>query len=625
MAFRRRQFLFHLTSAAILFAQTGASFHRHVVDRGIAVDLSLDPIGGSLRENDDVRVEFKLSDAATASPVTAAFPSAWIQRVGASKPTCDQVVGGLLNSGTTGKADVDLNSYYVLALNNDATVTVVDPLFGYGGTKLLALVALPAPGEDWALAPTGDQLFVTVPDAGELTAVDTTTWKVEAHIPLPARPRRVSVQPDGAYAWVTLDSADDSQPAVAVISTSTYQPVAQIPAGAGEHTIAFSADSRWAALTSSAAGTATLLDVAKLKKVRDFKAGAEPVSVAFSTAAGMFYVADRAAGSILVIEPSAAREVARIPAEPGLGQIKFDPGGRRAFLVNPEKDLLHILDSASNQIVQTAGIKQGPDQVNFSGGIAYVRCRRSETVQMIPLDGIGKPGKLVPLGDFPGGQHPFGEVAHPSPADGFVRAPGENAMLVANPADKAIYYFKEGLPAPMGSFANYSREPRAILVVDRSLKQRVPGVFQTIARLPVAGDYFVALLVDSPRIVQCFAFTVQPNPALSARGPRVKVELAALPASLRPGQPVRVRIRLTATDGAHPANLTDVRILAILESASWHYRFSAEPEGDGVYAVDLIPPAAGRYRLAVECPSQGLAFNSSPQFFVDVPPAPDKK
>ena len=28
-------------------------------------------------------------------------------------------------------------------------------------------------------------------------------------------------------------------------------------------------------------------------------------------------------------------------------------------------------------------------------------------------------------------------------------------MLVANPRDKAIYYYQEGMAAPMGQFSNY--------------------------------------------------------------------------------------------------------------------------------------------------------------------------
>ena len=74
--------------------------------------------------------------------------------------------------------EIDFNQYYVVALNDDATVTVVDPLSGFGGTKLLALVTLPGPGADWALAAGGRRLYVSVPAADRVTAIDTLTWTI---------------------------------------------------------------------------------------------------------------------------------------------------------------------------------------------------------------------------------------------------------------------------------------------------------------------------------------------------------------------------------------------------------------------------------------------------------------
>jgi len=595
-------------SAARLSGQT-------VLDRGISVAFSVERVNApgdpKLREGDDVRVRFKLADAAAGSPISA-FPTAWIERTGNAKTRCNDLVSRLLNLTNT-RADVDLNTYHVLALNDDATISVVDPQFGYGGSKLLGLMRLPAAGEDWALSPSGDLLFVTVPDAGELTVFDTASWKVAAHMPLPARPRRVAVQPDGAYAWVTLDSGDAAAPAVAVIATAGLKPVAEIAAGPGQHNVAFSSDSRWAALTNSSGGSVTLIDVRQLKRVQDFPAGREPASIAYSTQARMFYSTDRAAGEIVAIEPDGAREAARVRTEPGIGEIQFAPDGRLAFIPNPEKDLLHILDTANNRVLQTSEIKYGPDQVGFSSGIAYIRCRRSESVLMVPLDAVGKTGKLLSIADFPGGQHTFGEVGRPSAGSSFARAPGENAMMVANPADKAIYYFREGLPAPMGSFANYGRQPRAILVVDRSLKQTTPGVYETITRLPAAGEYTAALLVDSPRVVECFPVIVEPNPESVSLGPRLHVEFEKLAEPAKAGQKVRVRVKLTKT------GLNDVRIAAILDTGVWHLRQHAEPEGDGVYGVDLIPPAAGRYRISVECLSEGLSFNQSPAWVMEVP------
>jgi hypothetical protein len=60
-----------------------------------------------------------------------------------------------------------------------------------------------------------------------------------------------------------------------------------------------------------------------------------------------------------------------------------------------------------------------------------------------------------------------------------VPAPEGNSVLIANPADRVIYYYSEGMAAPMGSFQNYRREPRALMVVDRSLREVTSGVYTT--------------------------------------------------------------------------------------------------------------------------------------------------
>ena len=88
---------------------------------------------------------------------------------------------------------------------------------------------------------------------------------------------------------------------------------------------------------------------------------------------------------------------------PRPSQIPRLPGGRLAFVVHPAKNQVHILDSASNRIVQTADVEAEPDQVAFSEELAYVRHRGSEIVLMIPLKAVGEPGRPVPLVDFTGG------------------------------------------------------------------------------------------------------------------------------------------------------------------------------------------------------------------------------
>jgi hypothetical protein len=76
------------------------------------------------------------------------------------------------------------------------------------------------------------------------------------------------------------------------------------------------------------------------------------------------------------------------------------------------------------------------------------------------------------------------------------------------------YYYSEGMAAPMGMFTNAAREPRALLVVDRTLQRTAPGVYETAAWLERPGTYTVAFLLDSPQAVNCWNVVVEPDPRL---------------------------------------------------------------------------------------------------------------
>src|SRR6185312_2994031 len=123
------------------------------------------------------------------------------------------------------------------------------------------------------------------------------------------------------------------------------------------------------------------------------------------------------------------------------------------------------------RIVQTAETEYEPDQVTFSSKIAFVRQKGSAIVLMVPLDMAGHENKPIPLAEFPAGQHALDEISLPSFASTIVSVPGEDAVLVANAGDKSIYYYKEGMAAPMGYFSNYDKEARAVAVIDRTLRQ----------------------------------------------------------------------------------------------------------------------------------------------------------
>ncbi|HBL25871.1 MAG TPA: cytochrome D1 [Acidobacteria bacterium] len=617
-----------LPAAATIPAAPAVPAPSRVVQGGVAVDFTVEPGSpqGALREGEEAVFRFRLSETATGAPLSGAYPAAWAdwaaEAPGVEAPGCTKRVEELLGGSVLSRPEIDLNVYWVLALNEDATISVVDPLFGFGSTKLLAMVTLDSPGEDWVLSPDRRRLYVSLPESNQVAVVDTSSWQVVSKIPVEPRPARLALQPDGARLWVALDGGDPKA-GVAAIDTAGLRVVATLPAGGGRHEIALSEDNRFVYVTGAADRSLAVIDAARLAKVQDVALGAAPTSIAYSSLARAVYVSSEEAGVVLVVGGEEPQVLARLQAEPGLGQIRFAPGGRLAFVVNPATDHIHIVDAARNRIVQTADLLDGPDQVTFSQFLAYVRHRGSGTVLMIPLDEVGEEGKPVPVVDFPAGQHALGAGSRPSPADSIVRAPGANAVLVANPADKAIYFYKEGMAAPMGSFKNYSRQPRAVLVVDRSLKERKPGSYETVARLPRPGHYLVAFFLDAPRAVHCFPLTVLADPAAEARRQAqqpARVEMLfdtrnELPA----GKEATVRFRLSdPVTGMPKDGLQDVEVLLYTAASHEQQRAAAKPQGDGVYEAALTPPRAGTYHLAIASPSVNLPFQRSPRVLLRV-------
>jgi len=589
-------------------AQAGSLRHTNV-DSGISIDLSIEPT--LLREGDTARVTVSLKNGDT--PLGGVFPNAWFARRRGSEPPdrkqCTAAVAAFLGGSALNQPPLDLNVYYVVAMNSDGTITVVDPHFSFGGTQLIGMLQLESPGYDWTLGANDTRLFVTMPAVNKVAVIDTAVWKLLKTIDTGPEPRRIVEQPDGHYLWIT------NRDGAVALRASELTIAATIPTGKGAHDVAVTDDNRTVVVTNSDDGTASLIDVATLKVVANGPAGAKPVSVSISPLSKFAYVS-AAGGAIHVIDPKRRKAIARIDTEPGLERLRFAPGGRYGFTTNPSKNVVHIVDAATNRVVQTATIDAAPFEVTFSDSLAYIRSLHSEQVLMVPLANIGAEGKQVAAVDFPGGDLPFGKMPRATAADGIVPAPGENAVLVANPGDHAVYFYKEGMAAPIGHFSNYDHAPQAVLVLDRSLRETKPGTFTTTATLPPAGMYDVALFIDSPRVVTCFEVSIAENPAIPNKRMPVIIEHLTPKRLIEVGKATQLDIRLTDSRTFEPkSQLTDARALIVEASHGWSERKALVPLGDGRYRTELVPPEAGVYYVYVECPSIGLRA-SNPGFLV---------
>lgn len=598
-------------------SQQKAAAPQKIVTQGVEVEFTIEPSaaeGSQVMEEQDARVRFRVTDTATHTPLTGIRPSVWLtRRVGNAVPKpeqCKEKIQSFLQGSLRSRPDVDLNSFYILTLNQEPNISVIDPLLGFGGSKLVTLVMLSSPGEDWAITSDQERLFVSMPGSNQVAVVDTNTWKVVANVDTGARPVRLALQPDEKYLWVGTDEGAGS--GVTVIDTTAFKAVARVPTGAGHHEIALSGDNKFAYVTNRDAGTLSVVAVKDFSKVGEVKTGQRANAVAVSPLSKYAYVSDEAGGSVAVVDGPSAKLVSHIKADAGLGAVRFAPGGRYGFASNPAGGVVYIFDASTNRVLHTLKIGKSPDQIVFTKDYAYVRSSGSLEVSMIRMSTVGKEPYVT---KFPAGQVAPAEARTPAAvADSIITAPDPNSVLVANVADQQIYYYTEGMAAPMGNLQNYKRDPRAVLVADRSLREIKSGTFETFTRLPSSGTYDVAFLLDSPRVTHCFETSAAFNPSVKReREVALGVEYLERDRPLRAGEPYKLRFRLTDTATGKPADgLKDVHVLIFLAPGIWQTRDFATEKGGGVYELEVSVPQPGYYSVFVESRSKGVQFRQMP-------------
>ena len=593
--------------------------NTRLVKDGVVIDFEARSLeGAELMEGALTEVRFRFSDERTGAPVRGSRPAAWLDvganiqaQAGGTQRQCVEKIGMYLKGAVGIRPLVDMNGYYLLVMNHDASITVIDPMVSMAGrTSTLTSVQLKRPAIDWVNHGELKRLYVSMPAAGQVAVVDTESFQVLANIEAGADPMRLVLQPDGRYLWVGNNARDPAASGITVIDTRDRKVVMQTATGRGHHEIAISPDSRRAFVTNRDDGTVTVFDVGTLKKIKEVKVGEVPLSVAYSALSRAAYVSNGKSGTISVIDGSKLEVVKTIEAKPGLGPLRFTPDGRFAMVVNTPESVVHVIDPGTNEIIQSPKVQSDPFQVSYTQGFAYVRGLSSERVTMINLTSLGV-GKEPIVQSFAAGSYAPRMGGDLPLADAVVAGLGEAAAFVVSPADNATYFYMEGMNAPMSSYPSRGKLARAVTVVDRSLRELEPGLFAGRFRMPAAGTFDVAMSLDQPRMVHCFSTQAKVNPQLEALRKTVAVEFLPQGRIFKPKDIVKVRFRIIEGTGLPKAGLKDVVVRYFLVPASPPRDAIAKEVAEGIYEVPVELAETGAYYVYVSVPSLKLGYNDS--------------
>ena len=600
---------------------------------GLAVELAIHPLDltqghEGLFAGQSAMVNVTLTDAKTGTPVLGIRPRAWItgrpSEMVADETSCSDKIRPLASGRLGSRAEIDLNQYVILTMNHDKTISVINPQLDFSLTKLESLVTLPGVGADWVLSQDSSVLYVTMPDEAAVAVIDTRTRKLLRTVATGAgsRPVRILLQPDGRHVWVGLDGTAQ----VAVIDTTTHHLVATVAVGQGLHTLATTPDSRFVYVTNSKADTVSVIDMHTFSLVTSVPVGSTPVTLTYSSAARRLYIGALNGAVITVVDSLNHRVAGKIPVPPGVVALATEPQGRFVLAVNQIESNLTVIDTATNSVTGTIPVVKDPDQIVFTEQYAYVRGVESEKFTLLDLREV-RNGNMAPVDVQAGRQTPSAAAQELGVASMIVPTPEGNAVMVANAPDATLYFYQEGMMAPMGTFSNYNRRPRGILVLDRSLREVGPGMYRTPVTFTRAGKFDVPILINQPRAVHCFQVAVQESAkhtaATSERRPPV-VHAGFGDEAVSALTPTTLAFSLLDAATQQPVTgIRDMQVLVFEPPGTWQQRHWAKEVEAGRYVVTQSFPRAGKYRVMVQASSHHLRFaDAIPVALTVVPSAP---
>ena len=586
---------------------------------GVSVALQVRPLAedGVLREGEFADVLFRVSDSTSGQPLSGVNPGAWLdpEAVAADhaqgrERSCKSRVGVFLKSSIGARPLLDLNSYFLLVMNRDASVSVVDPSVSVGGiTSTMARIDLKQPPMDWVTPKDNKRVFVSMPTAGEVAVIDSEQFKLIDSVAAGSHPVRVALQPDERLLWVGNNAPKAEASGVTVIDSQSLKPLKNLATGAGHHEIAFSKDSRFAFVTNRDDGTLSIIDIASLTLSKQLKTGTRPLSVAYSPLSQAVYVADGKDGTVTVVD-TASLDVRRvIKIKQGLGPMGFSADGRFGIVLNTLENQVAVIDAATDSLVHELDVSAEPYQVVFTKAYAYVRGLASAKVTMINLSSLGEGRTPISQGFEAGPQAP--RLAGDLPlASSLAVSRDDNAVFVVNPVDNTTYFYAEGMNAPMSGYPNRGQVARAAMVIDRSLREVEPGLYSARIKLPPAGRFDVAFLLNQPNIIHCFTTLVEPDGRLAQHPGVPTVEFMLDKATAALGSPYTVRFRIV--QGQHKAQrsgVKDVQVRYFRAPTSRAQTVAALEVGNGIYEAPVTLDQNGAWYLHVRAASLGANFD----------------
>lgn len=571
------------------------------VPAGLRVSLTLADAEGTPIGRAPVGTAFRLnlrfSDALGAQ-ATGLAPAAWLRRPGPGRPVCQEAARAFRVTGRISPDDVRLAGLFVLAMDAEARLAVIDPgrPTGTGTIAALsplgetpgALVVHEGVGAAFASRPVhGDVVRVVLP-SGRPAVVARELGRPVALLPAPGGRLWVGDDAGGRALLLAQDGHILAAPAL------SPGPVRLVAAGPARLVVA------------GVDGAALMLDRATGHTIAVFPAGS--ATDAFVATADALVAADPAGR---LVRRWADRPQAAEPFDVP-GQIRsLAVGADGRWLVAATEDPasgpgVSVLDLARGRRVHGFASPEPVDEAVVAGHAVFLTWRSRPVVTVVDLAALGASGAgsgdaavrdvrlLEDAAVVPETRTgPMMTALDPLPAVAVVR-PGSRAM--------ATVMAGGGLSsAPMSVVPLKGDPPRQLAAFARSLVETAPGVFEASAQLPRGGAWELVATTGVGGTTACLPVPAAAD-AEAAAQPGLSVELEPVAVGEAGARVIDLVARI-ASAPVHPS----IRLVLAALDGGWTRVVDARAGADGRYRSRVEWPWAGGFSVAVVGPPHGVA------------------
>lgn len=528
---------------------------------------------------------------------------AWLDRetdtMSGTVPVCGQRVARYLSGNLLERPLLDLTGYFVLSLDAEPSVSVLDPAVNFSGrSSLQGAMQLQGKGFDWIKTSDDMRLYVALPNERRLAMADLQTFKVLDHLVFSGQPTRLALQPDERLLWVGTTGASEQESAVEIIDTVTDKPVARLPLPMGYHEIVFSGDGRHVFVSNRQNRSLTIVDAATLTIVRTLDLGYEPLGLVFTDKQALLWMVNAKDGKIHRYDER-GHPVDSLMLDAGLGPIKLTPDARHVLVVNPAQHRLYVVDATDGKEKHRLTISGQPYDILFSDQYAYIRTLQSEQIGMLSLTSLDAAQPI--LKKIPAGAGVLADTRNLPRASSMALTLDRSGAFFAMPSERTLYHYMEGMNAPGSGLKTYGHTPVSAMVVQRGLRESRPGHYSTLLRLPSAGRLVLALASETPTLRECLGLKVEASSKVETVDGLSVTWLETGTRKAKVGEAIDLRVQVgEATDAQSKPGQLKALIMPAHGGAATVWSMQEHPQHPGIWSVSGKLLQSGAYYVHLE-------------------------